>query len=532
MEKKVVMQIIKRIGKCVRKILFYSPFDKEQIAGLDENVKETNKNLFQNVNWCNEGGHEEMKISSPMEIWKYLPGTNCGKCGEKTCLAFASLLIEREKNLKECPPLFEPKYAEKGKKLAELLAPEVREVEIGIGDKARKIGGEDVMYRHERTFFNRTALVYDVWDTMKEEELRARVREITDWQKFYVGEFLKVDAIAVRSVSGEAKTFADCVKLAAEETDFPLVLCSFNAKVIEEGLKEVSDRKPLIYAADKDTWKEFLGFAKKYKVPVALFSPDLDMLNSLAVTFSSAGVEGIVLDPGTYPAGKGLKETFSRFVRIRRAGIIEGNKGLAYPLMSVPMSAWMDNDGDKAENALESSYWEAIIADLFIIKYADIMILHSIEPHSLIPERTLAANIYTDPRRPVSVEPGLREVGNPTEKSPLFVTTNFALTYYTVESDISSNKIDSYLMVVDSEGIGVESAVAGGQLNAENFKDALESFRVEDKVKHKTLVIPGLAARLSGETEDVTGWTVLVGPRDSGRIPGWMEKNWPPEGVA
>jgi acetyl-CoA decarbonylase/synthase complex subunit gamma len=474
-----------------------------------------------------------MKLSSPMEIWKYLPGTNCGECGEKTCLAFASLLIERKKRLEDCPPLFEPKYAEKGKELAELLAPAVREVEIGISERARKIGGEDVMHRHERTFFNRTALAYDVWDTMNEEELRERVREITNWKKFYVGEFLKVDAVAVRSVSGDAKTFAVCVKRVAEETDFPLVLCSFDAKVIEEGLKEVSDRKPLIYAADKNNWKEVLRIAKSYKVPVTLFSPDLDMLNSLAVTFSSAGVEDIVLDPGTYPTGEGLEETFSKFVRIRRAGIVDGNKGIAYPLIAVPMSAWMvHEDGDKAENALEASYWEAIIADLFIIKYADIMILHSIEPHSLIPERTLVANIYTDPRRPVSVEPGLREIGNPTEKSPLFVTTNFALTYYTVESDITSNKIDSYLMVVDSEGIGVESAVAGGQLNAESFKDALESFNAASKVKHKTMVIPGLAARLSGETEDVTGWTVLVGPRDSGRIPGWMEKNWPPETVS
>lgn len=467
-----------------------------------------------------------MKLSSPMEIWEYLPGTNCEECGEKTCLAFASLLKERKKELEQCPPIFEPEYAEKGKKLAELLAPEVREIEIGVGARARKIGGEDIMHRHELTFFNRTALAYDVWDTMEEEELRERVRKITNWSKFYVGEVLTLDAIAVRSVSGDAKTFAECVKDVAEETDLPLVLCSFNAKVIEEGLKAVSDRNPLIYAADETNWKEFLELVREYKVPVTLFSPDLDMLNSLALTFSSAGVEDIVLDPGTYPTGEGLADTFSGFVKLRRAGIVDGNKGVAYPLMSVPMTAWMVH-GEGAENALEASYWEAIIADLFIIKYADIMILHSMEPHSLIPERTLVANVYTDPRRPVSVEPGLREVGNPAEESPLFVTTNFALTFYTVESDLTSNKIDSYLMVVDTDGIGVESAVAGGQLTAEAIKETLETYEVEKKVKHKAIVIPGLAARLSGDTEDATGWTVLVGPRDSGRIPGWMDKNWP-----
>ncbi len=468
-----------------------------------------------------------MRIGSPMEIWEYLPGTNCGECGEKTCLAYASLLKDRKKSLEDCKPLFEPKYADKASKLMDLLAPEVREVKIGVGARTMKIGGEDVLYRHELTFFNRTALTYDVWDTMDEAELRIRVKEITDWRKFYVGEFLTLDAIAIRSVSDDANTFATCVKCVAEETDLPLVLCSFNAEVQEEGLKTVSDRNPLIYAADKDNWSEMLSLAKRYKVPVALFSPDLDMLNSLAVTFSSAGIEDLVLDPGTYPTGNGLRDSFSRFVQLRRAGIGEQDKQLAYPLIAVPMTAWL-----VLEDALEASYWEAVIADTFILRYADMMILHSIEPHSLIPERTLVANIYTDPRRPVSVDAGLREVGNPTAESPLFLTTNFALTYYTVESDIASNKIDSYLMVVDTDGLGVEAAVAGGQLNANVIKETIDSHEIGKKVKNETIVLPGLAARISGETEDATGWTVLVGPRDSGRIPGWMETSWPPENAS
>ena len=468
-----------------------------------------------------------MKLSSPMEIWKYLPGTNCGDCDEKTCLAFASLLKERQKSLAECKPLFEDeKYADKASQLAELLAPEIREIELGTGARTRRIGGEEVMHRHELTFFNRTALAYDVWDTMDEDALRARVKSITNWKKFYVGDFLTVDAIAIRSVSGDAMTFETCVKTAAKETDLPLVLCSFDANVLEAGLKVVADKNPLLYAADETNWKKVLRLASSYNVPVTLFSPDLDVLSSLAVTFSSAGVKDIVLDPGTYPTGDGLAETFSKLVRLRRAGIAGENKSVAYPLMAVPMTAWMVN-GD--EYALDASYREAILATLGTIKYADIMILHSIEPHSLIAERTLVANIYTDPRRPVSVEPGLREVGTPTEDSPLFLTTNFALTYYTVESDLSSNKIDSYLVVADTDGIGVEAAVAGGQLTAETIKETLESYEVEKKVKNGTLVIPGLAARLSGETEDVTGWNVLVGPRDSGRIPGWMDDNWPPE---
>lgn len=467
-----------------------------------------------------------MKLSSPMDAWKYLPGTNCKECGEKTCLAFASLLLERNKKLEECTPLLEPKYAAKSKELAELLAPEVREVAIGVGARASKIGGEDIMHRHELTFYDRTSLAYDVWDTMSEQELRERVRRITKWRKFYVGEFLTLDAIAVRAVSCEAETFAGCVKCVAEETDMPLILCSFDANVLEAGLKEVSDRNPLLYAADKTNWQAVLELAKQYNVPVTLFSADLDTLNSLATTFAAAGIDKLVLDPGTYPTGKGLADTFARFVRIRRAGIVDGNKGIAYPLMGVPMTAWMANGN---QDALAASYWEAIIADTLILRYADILILHSIEPHSLITERTVVANIYTDPRRPVSVDPGLREVGSPTDGSPIFVTTNFALTYYTVESDLSSNKIDCYLMVVDTDGLGVEAAVAGGQLNADMIKETVALCDAEKKVTHKTMVLPGLAARISGETEDATGWSVLVGPRDSGRIPGWMTDNWPPK---
>ena len=471
-----------------------------------------------------------MKLTSPMEIWKYLPGTNCGVCGEKTCLAFASLLKERKKNLEECAPLFENNnYVDKRKQLEGLLAPEIREIEIGVGARMVKIGGEDVMHRHELTFFNRTALAYDVWDTMDTDALSARVKQITNWRKFYVGDFLMGDAIAIRSVSNDPKTFASCVKTVADETDLPLVLCSFDVNVLEAGLNEAASRNPLLYAAEKSNWKEVLELARNFNVPVTLFSPDLDMLQRLALTFSSAGIEDIVLDPGTYPLGESLADTFSKFIRLRRAGIVEGNKDVAYPLLSVPMTTWMLQSDT---NALDVSYWETMLATMFTVKYADIMILHSIEPHSLIAARTLAANIYTDPRRPVSVAAGLKEIGKPTADSPIFLTTNFALTYYTVESDLTSNKIDSYLMVADTEGIGVEAAVAGGQLNAGVIKETMDAFEAEKKVNHKTLVIPGLAARLSGETEDATGWTVLVGPRDSGRIPGWMDEHWPPKSIS
>jgi acetyl-CoA decarbonylase/synthase complex subunit gamma len=221
-----------------------------------------------------------------------------------------------------------------------------------------------------------------------------------------------------------------------------------------------------------------------------------------------------------------LKETFERFIKLRRAGIKEAQKDMAYPVMAVPLNAWL-----VYKDPVAASYWETVLASVFTVRYGDLMILHSLEPYAMLPEVHLRETIYTDPRTPAKVAPGVNPVGTPTKDSPVIVTTNFALTYYTVESDLSSNKINCYLAAVDTDGIGVEAAVAGGQLTAAKIKDAFQkaNFEFNDKTSHSTLILPGLAARLQGDVEDVTGLRVMIGPPDSGRIPGWMEKNWPPK---
>jgi len=467
-----------------------------------------------------------MKINSPLEAYKYLPGTNCAVCGEQTCMAFAAHLIDRSKKLSDCTPMLEDKFRKKLDQLQGLLAPEIRQVEIGVGEKTLKIGGDDVLYRHKLTFFNQTVLAYDVWDTMEEKDLVERVEKIRDFKKFYVGNFLTVDMVAVRCTSDDPKRFASAVKKVIETTDMPIVLCSFNPEMLKAGLEVAKDRNPLLYAANKDNWQEVAALALEYDVPVTLFAPnDLDLLKSLAKTFAEMGTEKLVLDPGTFPSGKQLKQTFNNFIKVRRAGI-DGDREIAYPLMAVPLTAWMVHD-----DPVSASYWETVIASVFTIKYGDIMILHSIEPYAMLPELHIRDTIYTDPRKPVTVDPAMYKIGSPTKDSPVFVTTNFALTYYTVESDISSNKIDCYLWAIDTDGIGVEAAVAGGQLTAAKIKKGIESsgFSMKDDTSHNTIILPGLAARLQGDVEDETGSRVLIGPADSGRIPGWLEKNWPPK---
>ncbi|RLI89630.1 MAG: acetyl-CoA decarbonylase/synthase complex subunit gamma, partial [Archaeoglobales archaeon] len=266
----------------------------------------------------------------------------------------------------------------------------------------------------------------------------------------------------------------------------------------------------------------FLDLALEFKVPVVVRSSDLNTLKSLAATFKSEGVK-VVLDPVTETMGEGLRKTFERVVQLRRTAIAGGDKEVACPILVTPIAAWMV-EGD----AVSKAYWETVIASLFIVKYGDAMILHSLEPYTVMPIIMLRENIYTDPRTPVQVEAGLREINDPTPESPVFVTTNFALTYYTVESDLVSANISGWLLVLDTGGLGVEVSVAGGQFTADKVKELMEKAGIAEKVKHRFLVIPGLAARLQGAIEDETGWKVLVGPTDSGRIKGWLEQHWPP----
>ena len=466
-----------------------------------------------------------IKEISPIDVYKLLPKTNCKECGEANCMAFATRLVNGEVAIEDCPPLLKDEYKQAYTKLQELLAPAVKAVIIGTGERAVKVGGKYVMYRHEFTYHNPTPIAIDVTDTMSDEEILQRVKKIEGFTYNYIGRELTLDMIAVRSTSKDPTTFKSTVKKVAKATKLPLILCTFSPEVMEAGLVQVQDKRPLIYAATKDNWKDMAELALMYKCPLAIFAPnDLKLLRSLAKTLIEYGVEDLLLDPGTF-VDEGLSDTINNFTMVRRNACRRGDKLLGFPLIGTPITAWISEEISK-----ELIEWkEAYVASMLIARYADLLIMHSLDGWVLLPQVIWRFNIYTDPRKPVSVEPGLRTFGKPDENSPVLLTTNYALTYFTVESDIKSANIDCYLVVVDTGGISVESSVAGRYLTADTIAEALKEFEVEKNVKHRYLILPGLAARLSGETEDSTGWRVLVGPRDSSGIPMFLKEKWPPK---
>jgi acetyl-CoA decarbonylase/synthase complex subunit gamma len=463
-----------------------------------------------------------MKELSPIDVYMLLPKTNCKECGEENCMAFATKLVNREVRIEQCPPLLSKKLEKNYKQLKEMLKPAVREFTIGPSDSAVAVGGKLVMYRHEFTYFNPTAIAIDVTDEMPEEEILDRVKKTQEFTYTYIGNELKLQMVAVRSTSNYNEKFKATVKKVAENTNLPLILCSFNPTVLESGLMVVSDARPLIYAATKKNWKDMAELALMYKCPLAVFAPnDLTLLRSLVKTLKEYGVEDLVLDPGTFPS-EGLEDTINNFTMIRRAACNVGDELLGYPTIGTPIVAWTESTNSPTVNAWK----EAQVASMLITRYADILIMHGTEGWELLPLTFLRQNIYTDPRKPVAVEAGLRTFGTPNENSPVLMTTNFALTYYTVVQDIESSNADAYLLVVDSEGTAVDSGVAGRKMTAETVAEAIKESELEKKVKHRKLIIPGKAARISGEIEELSNWEVLVGPRDSSGIPKFLQDKW------
>jgi len=466
-----------------------------------------------------------LKELSPIDVYKLLPKINCKECGVDNCMAFATKIVNREMEIDQCPPLLKKENEKSYLKLKDLLKPAVKEVIVGVGDKAKKIGGKLVMYRHEFTYKNPTAIAIDVTDEMPEQEVVSRVQKTENFTFEYIGNTLKLDMVAIRCTSEDADKFKATVKKVSETTKLPMILCTMNPTIAEAGLMAAPKARPLLYAANATNWKDMAELAMMYDCPLVASAPnDMTGLMSLAKTLMTYGVKDIVLDPGTF-INEGLPDTINNFTMLRRAATKQGEELAGFPLLGVPMVAWVDK-GDTADDLVK--WREAYVASMLVVRYADVLIMHGDSGWALLPTTVLRQNIYTDPRKPVAVAPGLKVYGTPDENSPVMFTTNFALTYYTVASDIESNKLNAYLIVVETEGSAIDSGVAGRKLTAERVADAIKASGVESKVKHRKIIIPGKASRISGEIEELSGWKVLVGPRDSSEIPKYLIEKWQP----
>jgi acetyl-CoA decarbonylase/synthase complex subunit gamma len=438
-----------------------------------------------------------------VQIFKLLPKTNCKKCGHPTCLAFAMKLAQRQATLEDCPDVSDEAKAA----LGEASAPPVRPISLGSGDKAVKMGEETVLFRHEKKFVNPPALALEIKDTASDDEVNGKIEAVLGSEINRVGQDLRVDAIFISNDSGDAGKLESLAKTVSEKApDVPVIISTRDAGAGEAALKAFAGKKPLLYGADASNLEAMAGAAKTGGSSLAVSAGSLDELVELVEKAKSLGVEDIVLDSGA----KSAKEIIQYNTLVRRAAIKKSFKPLGYPSITL---------AQRDDNMLEM-----LIASLGIAKYSSIIVLSSIEKWKSLALFSLRQNIYTDPQVPMQVEQKVYNIGEPTADSPLFITTNFSLTYFIVSGEIENSKVPANLAVMDCEGLSVLTAWAAGKFTAGKIAQFIKESGIENDISHKELIIPGYVAILSGAIEEkLEGWKITVGPREANAIPAFLK---------
>ena len=437
-----------------------------------------------------------------IDIFKQLPKTNCRECGQPTCLAFAMKLAQKQASLDQCPHVSEEAKAA----LAGASAPPIKLITIGAGDRKLEIGNETVLFRHEETFHHPTGLAVTVDAGIPEAELAERVKEAAQVGFERVGQTLCLSAIALK---GEGEAFVKAAKVVAD-SELPIILMNEDPGVMDQALAACAAKRPLIYAATAENVEAMAALAKQHNCPLAIRGGDLSSLAELSEKAQAAGATDLVLDSGARTAAAMLADETA----IRRAAIKKRFRPLGFPTIGF---AAADGDGTRV-----------FLAATQIMKYAGLVVLDGLTAPELLALLTVRQNIFTDPQKPIQIQEGLYTIGVPGEDSPVLVTTNFSLTYFTVEGDVEASRMPAWVVVVNTEGTSVLTAWAAEKFTAEIIAQKVKDFDVGSKVKHRKLILPGHVAVLSGKLEEALGqeWKVLVGPRESSGIPSFLRSSW------
>jgi acetyl-CoA decarbonylase/synthase complex subunit gamma len=437
-----------------------------------------------------------------LDIYKLLPKKNCKECGDPTCLTFAMKLAAGKADVDLCPYLDEQAKSV----LGATTRPPIRLVKIGVGERSFAVGEEFVLYRHDKTFYHPPGIIFKVSDSLTPGEITAITLRVRDETFTRVGADLRFNGIAIENTSCSPEIFARAVATVEENADLPLLLMAGSTEALNAALVQVGSYQPLVHAATAENFREMCAVAKKHSCPLVIKAHGIDNLAALAKDCLAEGVRKLVLDP----CPQSLGDYITTATAIRQLAITRVVPDLGYPVFL---------------DATHPCLQDAAIA-LGIVKYASIIVTLPLSPESSKAALTLRQNIYTDPQKPIQMNPGLYRVGTPGKDAPVLITVNFSLTFFTLQGYLESSRVPCFMLIIDTEGLSVLTAVAAGKFNETLVRDSLKKFEVENEISHRTLIIPGYAAPLSGRIEEATGWKVMVGPWDAAEIGEYLHEVW------
>jgi acetyl-CoA decarbonylase/synthase complex subunit gamma len=444
-----------------------------------------------------------------LQIQKLLPKTNCKECGANTCLAFAMQLAAKKTDLSKCPYVSE----EAKRILGAASEPPVKLIELGA-DRSLKLGEETVLYRHEKTFAHQTAIAINVNDTDSPKDIERTLKEIGSYRLVRSGEEMGIDMVSVTEQSGVADSFIRLVRQAWHTTHKPLVLRSKNPEMLISAARAVAETHSVLASATAESADSLQSVAQEFDHALAVTGEDLNAIVTLAAKLKKLGLNSLLLDFGD----ASLSEQFQINSIARRAALKNDIKALGYPCIRFLEPGRTEDD-----------LWDVTAAAVTeICKYGGICVLPSFDPAQLVILFTLRLNLYTDPQKPIQVEPNLYAIGEPKPDSPVFITTNFSLTYFIVSGEIENSGISSWLLVPECEGMSVLTAWAAGKFSGATIGKFAKTIGLDDRITHREIVIPGYVSQISGELEEsMPGWKVLVGPQDAADIESFVKAKFP-----
>jgi len=437
---------------------------------------------------------------SGLDIFKLLPKTNCGDCGVPTCMAFAMKLAQKKAELSECP--FASDEAKDS--LGAASEPPIRLVKVG-GANALEIGNETVMFRHDKTFFHQTGIAIELLTSEDINKIRKKIEDIESYRVERVVEELFIDLFFIRHDTDNEDNFLETIRTVQQHSSKGLILDCPSKETLKKGLEIFKNERPSIFLRETATNQDF-EISKTFNASLILTSNTVESLEIQSENARSAGVSDLILNLESKNLGSQLENN----TILRRSALKSNFKPFGHPLLSYIRG--------------KNIYDYLAEASVLMCKYDSIIVLPEYSKALLFALFTLRQNIYTDPQKPIQVDPKIYPIGDPTPDSPVFVTTNFSLTYFMVSGEIENSGISAHLVIADVEGQSVLTAWAAGKFVGETIAKFIKDIGLEEKVKTRKIVIPGFVSQISGDLEEnLPGWEVIVGPQEASDIASFVK---------
>jgi len=425
-----------------------------------------------------------------IDIFKLTPKTNCKECGNPTCMAFAMKVAQGAVQIDACPHMSADAIAQ----LSEATAPPMKAIKVGAGECEHSLGGETVLFRHDKTFVAKNLFGVNVCPGCVDERLA--VAEKVDYER--IGERMYAEALNLKFTEKEA--FLGLVEKVKGKGRLLILDCK-DVDAAKAALEICKDEKPILNGANEENYKDMVEVAKAAGVVLGVSAASLDALYDTVAAIEGLGYKELVLDV----TGETIKDAYANAIQVRRAALKDQDRTFGYPSI-VNVGKVAPNDG-----AMQTA-----LASMFVIKYGSIILMDSMTYAQALPLFGLRQNIYTDPQKPMKVEPGIYPLNGADENSVCVTTVDFALTYFVVSGELERSGVPCNLLISDAGGYSVLTAWAAGKFSAGTISKFMKEADIEGKLKSRTLIIPGKAAVLKGELEEkLPGWTIVVAPNDA-----------------